>query len=889
MAIVIKEIILSDNLEKFMEKVNFNFDQLLLAGGGPPGPIGPIGLIGPGGPKGDPGNKWYVGPSADEPAIGVTLEVGDLFLSSGDGINPLGIKGEVYQWDITGTQFDDTGLNLIGPSGPPGIAGANLGWNVYGGDDQGMYIPFTLDLVGPTANFHFLKGDTLTANVFGTTAMSLDTLWLGGLADAQSAATIYPLENLPKIFVAPRTTLNSEDPVNIAQGFAHSGIALGVGSATGTLIDALPNSFSNILVDTNMNLRITNFTNFSAASSPVAGVDDNNIFIESMQNVTLVGDGYYAGNGNELSSGTKASVQVGSGLTGINDWTNTPTLSGVIIKSTGTFDSQQIVQVELEDSDLFRVIGGGKGDFVNPSMDGGDSSIQLYTDKTSDLIDGFYSISIAGRDVPDFTATGASYGRIIAGYNNTSYADGDRDWIGLATWTGTSNSATLIAMDQKIHIGFIGNINSGANSLADMPSRSLNVMGQIRMARGEGTAGQILVSEDAYGKMEWSSLNVSDIIAGNGSPNKIAFWDGSKSLNECSGTGVPATDSRMEWSESGGVFKLFYETPSVGLGKILTSDAVGYADWEDLPPSTQVDVYNQQGFAQFWVKPVGAKTVEVTCIGGGGGGAGGGAQSNINTEVSGGGGGQGAGYSKQTYKADDIDTTATISVGAGGAGGAGGSRVINNSNIMVVFQPGNGGVGSDSSFDSANPINPALDGVYIRAQAGIGGVGGVAADAYGAGNIYRGGAGKEQQPSTGTSYWPDPPQTFGPPSGGGAGGNSGTGALNAVNGTNGGEIWPTEIAGGLGGGAAAVGAVGNTRTSTHPGSGGGGGGGTTDPIMGLYISSGKNGGDGGLYGGGGGGGGAISGNVKSVNKGQGVRGGRGGAGADGLVVVITHF
>ena len=73
MSIVIKEIILSDTLEKFMEKVNFNFDQLMLAGGGPPGPIGPMGLPGPAGPKGDPGNKWYVGCTGTEIAIGTTL------------------------------------------------------------------------------------------------------------------------------------------------------------------------------------------------------------------------------------------------------------------------------------------------------------------------------------------------------------------------------------------------------------------------------------------------------------------------------------------------------------------------------------------------------------------------------------------------------------------------------------------------------------------------------------------------------------------------------------------------------------------------------------------------------------------------------------------------
>jgi len=82
MAIVIKEIILSDSVSKFMEKVNFNFDQLLLAGGGPPGPQGVLGPIGPGGPKGDPGTQWYVGCTPTETEIGTTAYQGDLFFIS---------------------------------------------------------------------------------------------------------------------------------------------------------------------------------------------------------------------------------------------------------------------------------------------------------------------------------------------------------------------------------------------------------------------------------------------------------------------------------------------------------------------------------------------------------------------------------------------------------------------------------------------------------------------------------------------------------------------------------------------------------------------------------------------------------------------------------------
>ena len=54
--IVIKEILASDTVSDLVDKVNFNFDQLLLNGGGPAGPIGGSGPAGPLGPR---GSIWF--------------------------------------------------------------------------------------------------------------------------------------------------------------------------------------------------------------------------------------------------------------------------------------------------------------------------------------------------------------------------------------------------------------------------------------------------------------------------------------------------------------------------------------------------------------------------------------------------------------------------------------------------------------------------------------------------------------------------------------------------------------------------------------------------------------------------------------------------------------
>ena len=55
MPITIQEIIASDTISQLVDKTNFNFDQLLLNGGGPAGPKGPAGPIGPAGGRGPKG------------------------------------------------------------------------------------------------------------------------------------------------------------------------------------------------------------------------------------------------------------------------------------------------------------------------------------------------------------------------------------------------------------------------------------------------------------------------------------------------------------------------------------------------------------------------------------------------------------------------------------------------------------------------------------------------------------------------------------------------------------------------------------------------------------------------------------------------------------------
>ena len=119
MAITIQDLIASDTISQAVDKINFNFDQLLLNGGGPVGPLGPMGPIGPIGGRGERGSEWYEG--TDNPNITaptVTPLKADYYLQS---------NGDV--WEYTGLTWTNTTINLTGPQG---AVGPSTGWASFG-------------------------------------------------------------------------------------------------------------------------------------------------------------------------------------------------------------------------------------------------------------------------------------------------------------------------------------------------------------------------------------------------------------------------------------------------------------------------------------------------------------------------------------------------------------------------------------------------------------------------------------------------------------------------------------------------------------------------------------------------------------------------------------
>jgi hypothetical protein len=243
-----------------------------------------------------------------------------------------------------------------------------------------------------------------------------------------------------------------------------------------------------------------------------------------------------------------------------------------------------------------------------------------------------------------------------------------------------------------------------------------------------------------------------------------------------------------------------------------------------------------------WVMPLGAKIVNVVCVGAGGGGGGGARNA---TSRGGGVGGAGGGVSEFMFRASDLGgtgTSITITVGAAGtAGAATGSGT-------TYLAGNNGGSGGNTSFGS-----------FLIANGGGGGVGGndtaPAASATGVG-VWEG------------NYGIDTSATVSATAGGGAGGSGGSG-LSSFG--AGGVPSSTNL-------TAATASRGAGPTNIFYNGAGGGGAGTASSTTTPLAA-----GAGGFPGGGGGGGGEGS-----TAGGTGA-GGAGGAGAAGMVSITVWY
>jgi hypothetical protein len=195
MPITIQEIIASDTISQLVDKTNFNFDQLLLNGGGPVGPVGPKGPTGPAGGRGPKGSTWYDG-LVDPTTITVApeLRIGDYYLQDSQTVPPLSTDGDVWEYD--GTAWILTTTNLQGPVGPKGSGGG-----------------FGATIGAPTINEQNIRYNGPIGLNNGATATNegVPSVLIGGVGSNAQQLTGIPLT---AAYVVPDTIIVGNDSTN---------------------------------------------------------------------------------------------------------------------------------------------------------------------------------------------------------------------------------------------------------------------------------------------------------------------------------------------------------------------------------------------------------------------------------------------------------------------------------------------------------------------------------------------------------------------------------------------------------------------------------------------------------------------------------------------------
>lgn len=293
---------------------------------------------------------------------------------------------------------------------------------------------------------------------------------------------------------------------------------------------------------------------------------------------------------------------------------------------------------------------------------------------------------------------------------------------------------------------------------------------------------------------------------------------------------------------------------------------------------------------QSWVKPLGARRVNVR-LGGAGGPGGGGAKVNSGTAASGGAGGGGGAIVECMFEADDLANSYTVTLPAPPAGGAGatvvggggvGTRAADSTfgSLLTAFAGGRGAGGGSAAASGGGAgagilgVSGAPNGTGATAGTASATLGSVAGGSGAVGAVNRdGGASGAGTASAGAGLAGgnclNPLQ-------GGAGGGSGAGLATTPVAQNGGAggiaVGTAATAGGTGSGNAGGSAVLSAPTAARAGGGGGAGGSS------HAAGNGGAGGNGGFSAGGGGGGASVGGN-----------GGAGGVGGPAWAEITTYF
>ena len=367
---------------------------------------------------------------------------------------------------------------------------------------------------------------------------------------------MWPLDSMPKLFVSPRKTFESYDEFGEAKLSIGGGITLGREDTNGLASSAFPESWSNIVVDSLMNLRITNWTDSVSAAN---NAFDPSISLESQNGINLISGGYgplpsdiSADIGLSIGTeGTGASSEFkgidykllgSSGSTGMS-WN----AGGFFLSTKALADAK--IQLQTSEKGITRLHGGGATGqhgkpWHSPSLvqsNGRNSSLlNSINADTRPYITVVDPASRPGQDM-DWNGLNRMATSLVKGYIDTGsvtyYGIGNGINIDIAsggynTILHVSNNVADTA--KGVQIGPVTGISSTWHNTYE---NSLDVVGRIRMRNSATSSGQVMISESSDGTAIWADSNtvgawIEDVECSNRIViNDISQWGSSLNKN----------------------------------------------------------------------------------------------------------------------------------------------------------------------------------------------------------------------------------------------------------------------------------------------------------------------------------------------------------------------
>lgn len=349
MAITIQELLASDTISQAVDKINFNFDQLLLNGGGPVGPAGPLGPIGPTGGRGLRGSKWY-----EDPNVSATDPNTLIFVDVESDDNYLDADGSV--WNYNGTLWTVTTVNLTGPQGASGLSAgfAYFGNNITTGQ-QSIY---------PTPSPNGIGAGATIANE------GIPTLVVGAVVSSTvnppSGVTLtnaYKIKNsLATSIDSPITAMFVHQKDSSANGITfHGGGAI---AAENFEQDDISN-LANIRLDADDKLQL------NVPKIPTSPTNPSDLLAFSV-NTLKSGQQYYSGKQIQFSTGNDSSLALASEISDFTITVNTSNTSNRAKFQVSTTDANSAALFQLGGNVVFPTLTTKTGKIL---LEGGGTAI----------------------------------------------------------------------------------------------------------------------------------------------------------------------------------------------------------------------------------------------------------------------------------------------------------------------------------------------------------------------------------------------------------------------------------------------------------------------------------------------------------------------------------